>query len=379
MPFSSTAILVGMACTGSCGRAASNVVIGRAEASLINSGGSLKVSSVPELSIVVPMYNEADSCAVFFSTVVPVLEACVASYEIICVDDGSADATLEVLRRHRAANPAIKIVGLSRNFGKEAAMTAGIDLARGRAVVPIDADLQDPPELLKQMVAAWKGGAQVVLARRSDRKTDGPVKRLTSNLFYVIFGRMARPAIPRDVGDFRLMDRMVVDALKRLPERSRFMKGLFAWVGYRQVTLDYVRAPRAAGKTKFNYWKLWNFALDGLVSFSTMPLKVWSYFGIVISLLAGFYMSFLIIRTILTGVDTPGYASLMTVILFFNGLILISLGALGEYIGRIFTEVKQRPIYLLSEVVGLDEPAMEIDSTSVSLRRPAQLVGDQSR
>ena len=358
---------------------APDAVIARAEAHLINSGGSQKMSSTPELSVVVPMYNEADSCGVFFSAIVPVLEACVGSYEIICVDDGSADATLEALRRHRAANPAIKIVGLSRNFGKEAAMTAGIDLARGRAVVPIDADLQDPPELLKQMVAAWKGGAQVVLARRSDRKTDGPVKRLTSNLFYVIFGRMARPAIPKDVGDFRLMDRIVVDALKRLPERSRFMKGLFAWVGYRQITLDYVRAPRAAGKTKFNYWKLWNFALDGLVSFSTMPLKVWSYFGIIVSLLAGFYMSFLIIRTILTGVDTPGYASLMTVILFFNGLILISLGALGEYIGRIFTEVKQRPIYLLSEVAGLDEPAMEVENASVNLRRPAQLVGDQSR
>jgi glycosyltransferase involved in cell wall biosynthesis len=310
----------------------------------------------PELSLVVPMHNEAEACDIFFATVVPILAACVSSYEIICVNDGSRDSTLLELRRHRLANPAIKIADLSRNFGKEAALTAGIDLARGRAVVPIDADLQDPPELIRDMVAAWKAGAQVVLARRSDRKSDGFLKRLTSNLFYRVFHGLARPAIPKDVGDFRLMDRVVVDALKRLPERSRFMKGLFAWVGYRQVTLDYVRPPRAAGTTKFNYWKLWNFALDGIVSFSSMPLKIWSYFGVGVSVLAGVYMSFLIIRTIITGVDTPGYASMMSVMLFFNGLILISLGALGEYISRIFIEVKGRPIYLLSEVTGFGEP-----------------------
>lgn len=312
-------------------------------------------AGIPELSIVVPMHNEAESCQLFFDTIVPILSGCVSSYEIICVNDGSRDGTLAELHRLRANNAAIKIVDLSRNFGKEAALTAGIEMARGRSVVPIDADLQDPPSLIPKMVAAWKQGAQVVLARRSDRASDSFLKRMTSNAFYNVFSGLARPAIPKNVGDFRLMDRVVVDALKQLPERSRFMKGLFAWVGYRQVTLEYVRPIRAAGTSKFNYWKLWNFALDGIVSFSSMPLKIWSYFGVAISFLSGVYMAFLIIRTLLTGVDTPGYASLMTVMLFLNGVILIGMGALGEYVSRIFVEVKRRPIYLVAETVGLDD------------------------
>lgn len=309
----------------------------------------------PELSLVVPMYNEAPVCAAFFAAVTPILEETVRSYEIVCISDGSTDGTYGELARARRANPNIKIVNLSRNFGKEAALTAGIDLASGDAVVPIDADLQDPPELIKDMVAAWRDGAQVVLARRIDRSSDTAMKRLTSSWFYSLFGRMAKPAIPANVGDFRLMDRVVVDALKRLPERSRFMKGLFAWVGYRQVTLDYVRAERAAGRTKFNYWKLWNFGLDGIVSFSSIPLKIWSYFGVFLSALAVLYMVYLVVRTLLTGIDAPGYASLMSAVLFFNGVVLISLGAIGEYISRIFVEVKQRPIYLINEMEGFEQ------------------------
>lgn len=310
--------------------------------------------AVPELSIIVPMYNEETSCGLFFDAVVPVLEANTASYEIICVNDGSSDDTFATLCQHRDKNSNIKLVNLSRNFGKEAALTAGLDLASGQAVVPMDADLQDPPELLPELLAKWREGNQVVLARRIDRKTDSAVKRASSRWFYSIFGKIAKPSMPPDVGDFRLMDRIVVDALKQLPERSRFMKGLFAWVGYRQTVVDYVRPERAAGETKFNYWRLWNFALDGIFSFSSVPLKIWSYIGVIISMVASTYMIFLITKTLITGIDAPGYASLMSVMLFFNGIILLSLGAIGEYISRIFVEVKQRPLYLVNELAGFD-------------------------
>ncbi|KJS35201.1 MAG: bactoprenol glucosyl transferase [Hyphomonas sp. BRH_c22] len=318
----------------------------------------------PEISIIVPWYNEAENCAHFFETVVPILEDVTVSYEIVCVNDGSKDDTFSLLRAHRSENPNIKIVNLSRNFGKEAALSAGVDIASGRAVIPMDADLQDPPELLDAMVKAWRDGAQVVLARRMDRQSDSVLKRATSRWFYELFSRMAKPAIPKNVGDYRLMDRIVVDALKQLPERSRFMKGLFAWVGFRQITLDYTRPQRAAGSTKFNYLKLWNFALDGIFSFSSLPLKIWSYFGFLVSMVAIIFMAFLIARTILTGIDTPGYASTLSIILLFNGIILISMGAMGEYISRIFIEVKQRPIYLINEMEGFEA---SIDSNATSL------------
>jgi polyisoprenyl-phosphate glycosyltransferase len=309
-----------------------------------------------ELSLIVPMFNEEGVCAKFFEAVVPIIEPLVASYEIVCVDDGSSDKTVSILKSLREKNPNIKILCLSRNFGKEAALTAGIDHAIGQAVIPIDADLQDPPELIADMLAQWRAGAQVVLARRADRASDSYLKRTTSSLFYGIFSKLAKPGIPSDVGDFRLMDRVVVDALKQLDERSRFMKGLFAWVGYRQVIVEYTRAPRAAGETKFNYWKLWNFSLEGITSFSSLPLKIWSYFGVVVSALALAYIFFLVGKTLITGVDTPGYASLMSVQLFFNGILLISLGAIGEYVSRIFIETKRRPIYLLNETEGFGAP-----------------------
>ncbi|WP_373088420.1 glycosyltransferase family 2 protein [Sneathiella sp.] len=330
--------------------------------------------SLPELSLIVPMYDEEESCALFFETVIPVLERITQNYEIVCVNDGSRDSTFEQLLKQRDANKRIKLINLSRNFGKEAALTAGIDMARGLAVIPIDADLQDPPELIVDMHKAWKEGAQVVLARRIDRSSDTFLKRLTSKGFYAIFSKMSKPGIPENVGDFRLMDRVVVEALRRLPERSRFMKGLFAWVGYRQVTLDYVRPPREAGVTNFNYMKLWNFALDGMLSFSSMPLKVWSYFGVIVSMLSVFYMAYLVVRTIVTGIDVPGYASTISVILFFNGIMMISLGALGEYIARIFIEVKQRPVYLINEIEGFEDDtpdAFQVDQASFKSIRNA--------
>lgn len=336
------------------------------------SGAGQDTALAIELSIVVPMFNEGENCDRFFAMITPILEKAVSSYEIICVNDGSRDDTLERLLQHRTKNCFIKVANLSRNFGKEAALTAGIDLARGRAVIPIDADLQDPPELILDMVEKWRQGAQVVLARRSDRTSDSALKRTTAGLFYDLFSRLARPSIPKNVGDYRLMDRVVVDALKRLPERSRFMKGLFAWVGYRQVTLDYVRQPRLAGRTKFNYWKLWNFALDGIISFSAMPLKVWSYFGFAISLAAAIYMAVVIVRTLVFGIDAPGYASLMTVMLFMNGLILINLGALGEYMSRIFIEVKQRPIYLINEIAGFEDAAVAKANLAAQAPMPVQ-------
>jgi glycosyltransferase involved in cell wall biosynthesis len=304
------------------------------------------------VSIIVPFFNEAETIPHFRSSLVPVLEAIQdKNWEIICIDDGSTDATLPALVA-LTADPRFKILELSRNFGKEAALTAGLDAARGDAVIPIDADLQDPPELIAEMIAAWEAGAEVVLARRADRSTDGMMKRQTAAWFYRLHNRLSKTKIPENVGDFRLMDRMVVDALKRLPERQRFMKGLFAWVGFRTVTIDYVRAERAAGATKFSGFALWNFALEGFTSFSTTPLKIWTYLGAVSALLTFAYAVFIVIYTLVLGIRVPGYASLLVAVLFFGSVQLMSIGLLGEYIGRIYLETKQRPAYIIRKTHG---------------------------
>lgn len=320
---------------------------------------SFKDQDAPDLSLIVPMYNEEEACSGFFDRISKVLADIAVTYEVVCINDGSRDGTLSILRRFSAQDPRIRIINFSRNFGKEAALTAGLDLATGKAVIPIDVDLQDPPELIAEMVERWRAGARVVLARRADRSSDNFLKRATSNWFYDIFGAIAKPSIPKNVGDFRLMDRVVVEALKSLPERTRFMKGIFAWVGFETVTIEYTRPARSAGSTKFNFVKLWNFALEGMFSFTSLPLKIWSYFGFGISILAVIYMSFLIFRTIVTGIDVPGYASTLSAILFFNGIILLSLGALGEYVARIFIEVKQRPLYIVESLQGFDAPSAD--------------------
>jgi glycosyltransferase involved in cell wall biosynthesis len=300
------------------------------------------------ISLVVPFYNEGPSVERFFAAISPVLAAIPdTSWEIVCVDDGSTDDTLVLLLAHASRDRRIVVLEFSRNFGKEAALSAGIDAATGDAVIPMDADLQDPPELIAQMVAAWRGGAEMVLARRIDRTTDGAMKRRTAAWFYQLHNRLSTTKIPENVGDFRLLDRAVVDALKRLPERQRFMKGLFAWVGFRTVTLDYTRPVRAAGVTKFSAWSLWNFAMEGFTSFSTAPLKIWTYVGVVGALLAFCYAVFIILYTLLHGNRVPGYASLLTAVLFFGSVQLISIGVLGEYIGRIYIETKQRPGYII--------------------------------
>jgi glycosyltransferase involved in cell wall biosynthesis len=276
------------------------------------------------------------------------------TYEIICVNDGSKDNSLQFLIKHYHQNPSIKIVNLSRNFGKEIAMSAGIDYAIGDAVIPIDADLQDPPELIKDLVSKWEEGYDVVYAVRRSRQGESWLKRFTANNFYRVIDWMSPINIPRNTGDFRLLDQKVVKALKLLPERRRFMKGLFSWVGFNQTAIEYDRQPRYQGNTKWNYWKLWNFALEGITSFTSLPLKVWSYIGLTISMLSFFYASFLIIRTLIFGIELPGYASLMVVILFLGGVQLITLGIIGEYLGRVYDEVKGRPLYLVKESYGFN-------------------------
>jgi len=305
------------------------------------------------ISVVVPFYNEAEGLARFRARLLPCLEAVAGvAWEIVCVDDGSKDGTLAALVAAREEDQRFRVIELSRNFGKEAALTAGLDAARGDAVIPIDADLQDPPELIAQMVAAWRDGAEMVLARRADRSSDGIMKRETAKWFYALHNRLSKTKIPVNVGDFRLMDRVVVDALKRLPERQRFMKGLFAWVGFRTVTIDYVREERAAGTTKFSGLALWNFALEGLTSFSTAPLKIWTYLGGASAALTAAYGVFIIVHTILLGNRVPGYASLFVAVMFFGSVQLMSIGLLGEYIGRIYIEAKQRPTYIVRKFYG---------------------------
>lgn len=304
----------------------------------------------PEISVLIPMYNEADGLDLLFAALLPVMRGTGLSFEILCIDDGSADDTLAELTSRQESIPELVIGELSRNFGKEAAMSAGLSLARGRAVIPFDADLQDPPELIPDLIAKWREGYDVVLARRNDRRAEGPLKRLTAWAFYRTHNALAEFPIPENVGDFRLMDRKVVDILNQLPESRRFMKGLFAWVGFKTTVVEFERAARAAGETKWNYWKLWNFALEGITSFSSLPLRLWSYIGAGVALLSFVYASFIVIRTLIFGVDVPGYASLIVIILFLGGLQLLSLGLLGEYVGRIYMEVKDRPVFLLRRV-----------------------------
>jgi len=301
---------------------------------------------------VCPIFNEAGSLSAFFARLLPALESTGETFEIVCVNDGSQDGSFAYLKDRLEGDARFLLVDLSRNFGKEAALTCGIDHARGDAVIPIDADLQDPPELIAEMVRVWRQGFEVVLMARADRRSDGLFKRKSAEWFYRFHNAVSEPQIPSNVGDFRLMDRKVVEALKRLPERQRFMKGLFAWVGFRHATIPYARQARAGGQSKFSAWKLWNFALEGITSFSTAPLRMWTYLGTGIAAAAFAYGIFVAVRTLLLGVDMPGYASLITIALFFGGLQLVGLGVLGEYIGRLYVEAKQRPVYIVRETLG---------------------------
>ena len=311
-------------------------------------------TSINLISVVVPIFNEEDSLEDLFSRLLTVFQKANLPYEIICVNDGSRDQSLAQLIEFHYQNAAIKVINLSRNFGKEVALTAGIDFARGDVVIPIDADLQDPPELILEMIEQWQAGFDVVYATRRSRQGESFAKQLTASAFYQTLGRMTKIKIPANTGDFRLMDRQVVEALKQLPERTRFMKGLFAWVGFRQTAIVFDREPRRQGKTKWNYWKLWNFALDCILSFSFIPLQVWSYLGLLVSTVSLLYAFYLVVRTLLFGIDVPGYASLMVAVLFLGGVQLISLGVIGEYLARVYEETKARPLYLVRDVYGLN-------------------------
>ena len=301
-----------------------------------------------------PFYNEGEGVILFWTAIREIIDAMPAyDFEVICVDDGSRDDTLRKLVSITIQDRRFRVVELSRNFGKEAALTAGIDAAMGDAVIPIDADLQDPPELISAMIAEWEKGAEVVLARRMDRSTDTYMKRKTAELFYRFHNHLSHIKIPENVGDFRLMDRAAVDVLKRLPERQRFMKGLFAWVGFKTATVDYKRCAREVGTTKFSGWKLWNFALEGITSFSTAPLKLMTYIGGAGTFITLFYALYIVFRTLIHGVDVPGYASLLVAVLFVGSLQLIGIGILGEYVGRIYMETKQRPTYVVRKHHGV--------------------------
>lgn len=309
-----------------------------------------------QISIIVPFYNEGSGVACFYEALCTVLRLVPeVDFQVVCVDDGSRDDTLEKLIALAETDRRFQVIELSRNFGKEAALTAGLDIAAGDAVIPIDADLQDPPELIPKMIQEWYKGAEVVLAHRIDRSSDSFLKRKTAGLFYRFHNRLSTVQIPENVGDFRLMDRIVVDALKQLPEQHRFMKGLFAWVGFKTVTLNYVRNPRRAGSTTFSGWKLWNFALEGITSFSATPLKFWTYIGSFGAITTFLYAIFIIARTLIYGVDVPGYASLLVAVLFLGSLQLVSIGILGEYIGRIYMETKNRPLYLIRKRYGVKQ------------------------
>ena len=306
----------------------------------------------PDLSVVVPVFNEAGNLRALVARLIPVLEGLSLTFEILFVDDGSNDATLEILRALNAADPRIVAVSFSRNFGKEIAVAAGLDATRGRAVVIIDADLQHPPEVIPQFVAKWREGYQNIYGQRLDRAGDPKLRTLFTRAFYRIIDRFGDVALPEGAGDFRLLDRQAVDALLSMRERARFNKGLFAWIGFKTIGVPFVVERRAHGASTFNFYRLLSFALDGLMSFSSIPLRFWAVVGMTISGGAIAMAAWFFAKTLVLGVDVPGYASLIVSIAFFSGVQLLSLGVIGEYIARIFAEVKGRPLYLVAERIG---------------------------
>lgn len=299
------------------------------------------------LSIVVPVYNEAEGLAEFHKRVSGVLGSLVFKSEVIYVNDGSTDSSIATLMQLKLSDPRVAIIDLSRNFGKEIALTAGIDHSCGDAVVVIDADLQDPPELIPALIHEWEQGFDVVYAQRSGREGESSLKKATAYAFYRVIQNVSRVSIPKDTGDYRLLSRRAVSALKQLREQHRFMKGLFAWIGFPQKEVRYTRLPRYAGNTKWNYWKLWNFALEGITSFTIAPLKGATYLGISVAIAALISATIIVFKTLVYGNPVAGYPSLMVTMLFLGGVQLVGIGILGEYVGRMFNETKGRPLYLI--------------------------------
>jgi glycosyltransferase involved in cell wall biosynthesis len=305
-----------------------------------------------KISLVAPVFNEELTIPLFYQAVRQQLTSSAFTLEIVFINDGSTDNTEEIIRALIANGEDLLLINLSRNFGKEAALLAGLEYAHGDAVIPVDVDLQDPIEVIPRLVEAWEQGADVVLARRHDRSADSRIKRHGASVFYRLMNMIGSTRIEENVGDFRLMDRRVVDVVKALPEQQLFMKGLLSWAGFNTVVIDYDRAARVAGKTKFNAWRLWSLALDGITSFSTVPLRIWSYVGSTLAIFAVGYGLFRMVDTLLFGNATPGHSTLMAAVLFLGGIQLVGIGILGEYIGRIYMEAKHRPRYVVESVAG---------------------------
>lgn len=330
----------------------------------------------PELSVVIPAFNEAESLRLLLDRLKPVLDRSVASFEILYVDDGSTDESLAVMREAHAADARVRVIALSRNFGKEVAIAAGLDFASGAAVVIMDADLQHPPEMIETFVAHWRQGYKHIYGQRCDRAAEGLLRRLLTERFYKLFRAFAETSLPEGAGDFRLFDRQAVAALRSMREKARFSKGLYAWIGFKSIGVSFDVAPRAYGASKFSYRKLARFAFDGLMSFSTLPLMIWTYIGTMISLLSLAFAVYFAVRTLAFGVDVPGYASLIVSITFLAGIQLLSLGVLGEYIGRIFSEVKGRPLYIIEEALGVagaipESAALPVNDSSIGMKSGA--------
>ena len=306
-----------------------------------------------KISLVVPVFNEEATIPIFYKTVREFEELQNHEVEIVFINDGSKDATESIINALAVADPLVMPLSFTRNFGKEPALFAGLDHATGEAVIPIDVDLQDPIEVIPNLIEKWQAGADMVLAKRSDRSTDSRLKRKSAEWFYKLHNKISNPKIEENVGDFRLMSREVVENIKQLPERNLFMKGVLSWVGGKTDVVEYVRAERVAGDSKFNGWKLWNLALEGITSFSTFPLRMWTYIGMFVAGLSFLYGAWMIVDTLAFGNPVRGYTSILVSILFLGGVQLIGIGILGEYIGRIYLEVKERPLYILKSKVGI--------------------------
>lgn len=302
-----------------------------------------------KISLVVPVYNEEEAIPIFYQAIRDANFLQPYTIEIVFINDGSSDQTELLIEQLKVTDPLVQKLSFTRNFGKEPALFAGLESATGDAIIPIDVDLQDPIDVIPQLIEKWQEGYDVVLAKRIDRSSDTPLKRKSAELFYKLHNKISRPKIEENVGDFRLMSREVVDNIKTLPERNLFMKGILSWVGGKTAIIEYTRAERSAGTTKFNGWKLWNLALEGITSFSTTPLRVWTYLGLLVATFAFLYGAYMMLDKLISGNPVPGYPSLLVSILFLGGIQLIGIGILGEYIGRIYIETKQRPKFILKK------------------------------
>lgn len=325
-----------------------------------------------KLSVVVPGLNEERGIPALIARLRPVLDGLGLEWEILFVDDGSTDGTLALLRQLHGQDPRIKALSLSRNFGKEIAAAAGLSYVTGDAAVLMDADLQHPPELIKEFVARWNDGFDVVYGQRLDRDADSTMHRLSARVFYAAFQKLSGTSLPPGAGDFRLLDRKAIDAMNRMHERVRFNKGLYAWMGFRSVGVPFQVPPRSSGSSRWRPRQLLRFALDGITTFTTIPLRVWSYLGLIVSLFAFLYAVVMLLEALIYGVSVPGFPTLIISVLFFAGVQLISLGVIGEYLGRVYEEVKGRPLFLVAEELGLERRPSGASPSTTHEQRPEQ-------